>query len=84
MKIEQWLRIGYNADTHIGYDVKGDLVDYHKMVSWCEENFGETQSVRTADYRWSSHVTAWGTITMQGYFYFKSEDEGMAFKLRWL
>lgn len=86
MIITQWVRPGFSYKTAFGFNVKGNLTEYNKMLSWCTECFGDKQgrSNHPSDYRWNSSLSAWGTITMGGYFHFGNEDDAMAFKLRWL
>ena len=86
MIITQWTRPGISGGTAFGYNDKGDRIEYNKILSWCTECFGDKKgrSNHPRDYRWASSMSAWGTITMEGYFHFCNEDDAMAFKLRWL
>jgi len=60
-------------------------VAYSIVVEWCEEQFGGSHTVRTANGLYSADGTIATVRWMEnaGNFYFKSQEDRLLFTLRW-
>ena len=61
---------------------------YIQCVEWCEKEFGKQDDRRRKTRRWESRDRRWVSFSGVDYgksaIYFNSEEDAVAFKLRWL